>query len=128
MRNTKVWLRLLGLVRTVLEGVVFDEDTDAMVVSVRPRKGARQRCGRCGRRAAWYDRGEGRRRWRSLDLGELRCYLEADASRVSTSIHLAFRTRPRRNDWLLLRQPQAQELVQAQYDMAAAARTRHGTV
>jgi hypothetical protein len=48
VRNTKAWLHLLGLVRTVLEGVVFDEDTDAMVVSVRPRKGARQRCGRCG--------------------------------------------------------------------------------
>jgi transposase len=87
VRNTKVWLRLLGLVRTVLEGVVFDEDTDAMVVSVRPRKGARQRCGRCGRRAAWYDRGEGRRRWRSLDLGELRCFLEADAPRVSCPEH-----------------------------------------
>jgi transposase len=87
VRNTKVWLRLLGLVRTVLEGVVFDEDSDAMVVSVRPRKGARQRCGRCGRRAAWYDRGEGRRRWRSLDLGELRCFLEADAPRVSCPEH-----------------------------------------
>jgi len=83
VRNTKVWLRLLGLVRTVLEAVVFDEDTDAVVVSVRPRKGARQRCGRCGRRAAWYDRGEEGGRWRSLDLGELRCFLEADAPRVS---------------------------------------------
>jgi transposase len=75
------------LVRTVLEAVVFDEDADAMVVSVRPRKGARQRCGRCGRRAAWYDRGEGRRRWRCLDLGELRCFLEADAPRVSCPEH-----------------------------------------
>lgn len=29
MRNTKVWLRRLGLVRTVLEAVVFDEDSCA---------------------------------------------------------------------------------------------------
>src|SRR4051812_40725814 len=51
--------------------------------SVRPRKGARRRCGRCGRRAPWYDRGGGRRRWRGLDLGTMRGWLEADAPRVS---------------------------------------------
>ena len=32
---------MLGLARTVIEGVVFDEDAAAIVVSVRPRKGAR---------------------------------------------------------------------------------------
>jgi transposase len=78
---------VLGLVRTVVEGVVFDEDAEAVVVSVRPRKRSRQRCGRCGVRAAWYDRGEGRRRWRALDVGELRCWLEADAPRVACPEH-----------------------------------------
>ncbi len=87
MRNTSVWQRLLGLERTVIEGVDLDEAADVLVVSVRPRKGARQRCGRCGRRAALYDRGEGRRRWRTLDVGQLRCFLEAEASRVDCSVH-----------------------------------------
>ncbi len=87
MRNTSVWQRLLGLARTVVEGVDFDEDAGAVVVSVRPRKRARQRCGRCGTRAGWYDRGEGRRRWRALDVGEVVCHLEADAPRVNCPEH-----------------------------------------
>ena len=87
MRNGSVWQRVLGLVRTVVEAVVFDEDLEAVVVSVRPRKRSRQRCGRCGRRAPWYDRGEGRRRWRALDVGVLRCFLEADAPRVACPTH-----------------------------------------
>jgi transposase len=87
VRNASVWQRVLGLARTVVEGVVFDEDFDAVVVSVRARKRSRQRCGRCGIRASWYDRGEGRRRWRALDVGELRCFLEADAPRVACPTH-----------------------------------------
>jgi transposase len=87
VRDTSVWLRALGLARTVVEGVRFDEDSGAVVVSVRPRKAARQRCGRCGRRAPRYDRGEGRRRWRALDVGELRCLVEAEAPRVACPEH-----------------------------------------
>ena len=70
-----VWQRILGLARTVIEMVVFDDDADAIVVSVRPRKGARRRCGRCGRRAPWFDRGEGRCRWRGLDAGTMQIWL-----------------------------------------------------
>lgn len=91
MQNSRVWQRALGLVRTVIEGVEHDEGRDEVVVSVRPRKGAQRRCGRCGRRAAWFDRGEtrsgGRRRWRALDLGTVRVVLEADAPRVNCRIH-----------------------------------------
>jgi len=83
-----VWRRLLGVCdRTVIEGVEFDEDADAVVASVRPRRAKKQRCGRCGRRAPGYDQGEGRRRWRALDLGEVRSYVEADASRVNCPEH-----------------------------------------
>jgi transposase len=83
----KVWRRLLGVdTGTVIERVEFDEDGGAVVASVRPRRG-RLSCGRCGRPSARYDRGEGRRRWRTLDLGELRCYVEADAPRVVCDIH-----------------------------------------
>ena len=87
MRNTRLWQRVLGLVGTVVEKVAFDEDADAIVVSVRPRQGGRRRCGRCGRRAGWYDRGEGRRRWRALDLGTVRVLLDADAPRVRCPTH-----------------------------------------
>ena len=50
MRLAKVWQRLLGVERTVVEQVVFDEDDGVIVASVRPRKGATRRCGICGRR------------------------------------------------------------------------------
>jgi transposase len=87
VRDAKVWHRALGLAQTVIEAVTFDEDADAVVAAVRPRKGARGRCGRCGQRASWYDRGEGRRRWRGLDLGATRVLLEADAPRVNCTVH-----------------------------------------
>ena len=36
-------------------------------------RGVRRGAGFCGRRTSGYDRGAGRRRWRSLDLGAVRC-------------------------------------------------------
>src|SRR4029077_409412 len=41
----------------------------------------------CGRRCGRYDRGEGRRRWRGLDAGTVRVFIEADAPRVSCPEH-----------------------------------------
>jgi transposase len=87
VRNAKLWQRLLGVERTVVEGVDFDEDTGVVVACVRPRKGALRRCGICQRRGTWEDGGEGRRRWRALDLGSVPVYLEADAPRVRCAEH-----------------------------------------
>jgi transposase len=87
VRSASLWKRLLGVERTVIEGIEFAQDEELVVACVRPRKGARQRCGRCGRKAPWYDRGEGRRRWRALDLGTVRVELEADAPRVDCPRH-----------------------------------------
>jgi transposase len=87
VRNARVWRRLLGVDRTVVEKVELDPETDAVVAHVRPRNGARGRCGRCGRRAGWYDRGDGRRRWRALDAGPVQMWVEADAPRVDCPTH-----------------------------------------
>ena len=92
MRNVRLWRGLLGVdKRTVIEDIEFDEDdadSAALVVArVRPRSGVSCRRGRCGRRASWYDRGEGRRRWRSLDWGTVQVVLEADAPRVNCAAH-----------------------------------------
>jgi len=83
----KLWEKLLGVERTVVEKVSFDEEEGVIVAAVRPRKGATRRCGICSRRCAWEDRGEGRRRWRTLDLGSIAAYLEADAPRVRCVEH-----------------------------------------
>jgi transposase len=77
---------MLGVDRaTVIVKVSFEEegDEDIVVVQVRQRRSKKPLCGKCGKLASGYDRGEGTRRWRAHDLGLVRCYLEADAPRVS---------------------------------------------
>lgn len=86
MRKERVWARLLGLERAVVEGVEIDEEGQ-VVVAVRPHHRERDRCGLCGRRAPGFDLGEGRRRWRALDLGTAIAYLEAEAPRVRCPEH-----------------------------------------
>ena len=86
MRTARLWRRLLGVEQIVIESIGFDEDVEGVVVRVRPRKRARGRCGRC-RRSPGYDRGEARRRWRGLDLGTVKVFLEADAPRVACPEH-----------------------------------------
>jgi transposase len=87
VRLASVWQALLGVQRTVVEEIEFDAEAGGLVAHVRPRGGARQRCGRCGRRCPWYDRGEGRRWWRALDVGPVQMWLEADAPRVDCPQH-----------------------------------------
>ena len=87
MRSARLWKRLLGVEHTVIEQVLYDPDADAVVAVVRPTRSRRQRCPTCQRRCPGYDQGEGRRRWRALDLGVTRAFLEADAPRVACSQH-----------------------------------------
>jgi transposase len=78
---------LLGVEKTVVERVEFDEDEGVVVASVRPARGQRRRCGICLVRSPGYDRGAGRRRWRALDLGTVRAFVEGDAPRVCCATH-----------------------------------------
>jgi transposase len=78
-------VRLLGLERAVVEEVRVDEE--GLVVRVRPRRRDLSRCGVCGRRSPGYDRGEGPRRWRALDLGTTKAFVEAAAQRVECAQH-----------------------------------------
>jgi transposase len=87
VRNATLWRGLLGVEKAVVEDVEFDQDVQVLVVHVRPTHRASGRCGRCGRRAAAYDRGQGRRQWRGLDLGTVPVWLEADAPRVNCRRH-----------------------------------------
>ncbi len=76
---------LLGIERAVVEDVRVE--LEAVVVSVRPKSREKYRCGVCARRCPREDCGEGRRRWRALDLGTTFAYLEADAPRVYCKHH-----------------------------------------
>ena len=87
MQLLSIWASLLGVEKTVIEGIDFDPLIQSIVVAVRPYKRMGHRCGLCNRRAPLYDRGAGRRRWRALDLGTITAYLEAEAPRVLCPIH-----------------------------------------
>jgi transposase len=85
VRGIRVWARLLGLARVVVEDVFLDRE--AVVVCVRPRARERGRCPICRRCCPGYDWGDGRRRWRALDLGTTFAYVEAEAPRVECKRH-----------------------------------------
>jgi transposase len=91
VRGIRVWARLLGVQGTIVEDVSVEEDEDGelagLVVAVRLRRGDQGRCGKCRKRSPRYDRGEGRRRWRHLDLGVVRSFIEAEAPRVRCPEH-----------------------------------------
>lgn len=88
-----LWKRLLRVGdRVVIEGVTEEARDDGgpvVVVSVRLRRRRSRRgfCGRCGRLSPGHDGGAGRRRWRSLDQGTTRTYIEAAAPRVACKVH-----------------------------------------
>ncbi|MCI0689724.1 MAG: ISL3 family transposase [Sporichthyaceae bacterium] len=71
----------------MVDGVEFVEDDGVLVAHVRPAGVERSRCGLCRRRCPGYDRGGGRRRWRALDVGSVRAFLEAEAPRVCCPAH-----------------------------------------
>ena len=87
MRDVSLWRGLLGVEKTVIERVEFDEETQVLVAHVRAVSRQRGRCGLCRRRCPGYDTGPGRRRWRSLDLGTTVAMLEADTPRVACPAH-----------------------------------------
>jgi transposase len=86
VRGTRVWARLLGLQRAVIEDVWIGDEGE-VVVTARPNWRERDRCGICRRRSPGFDLGEGRRRWRALDLGRTLAFVEADAPRVTCRRH-----------------------------------------
>jgi transposase len=87
VRSGRLWARLVGVEGAVIQHVWFDDQAGAVVVAARPRKHLQGRCGVCARRCPGFDRGEGRRRWRALDLGTLKAFIEADAPRVRCGEH-----------------------------------------
>jgi len=87
VRNARLWRTLLGVEKTVVEAIDFDDEAGVLVASVRPTGSMRNRCGICRRRCPRYDQGHGRRRWRSLDAGTIQVLVEADAPRVRCRDH-----------------------------------------
>jgi transposase len=89
VRGKRVFVGLVGVEKATVEDVWFEPAGAGVqvVVAVRAWKRHRSRCGACGRRCPGYDPGRGRRRWRTLDLGTIVAFVEADAPRVRCHEH-----------------------------------------
>ena len=64
-----------------------DREETVLIATVRRYTRDAGRCSRCGKRCPGYDTGNGIRRWRTLDLGTVKTYLQAPAPRVQCPDH-----------------------------------------
>ena len=87
MQNSSIWAPLLGVEKTTVSHVETCQETGVLLARVRAHKSMRNRCGICSRRSPRYDRGDGPRRWRTLDHGTTETYLVAEAPRVRCPEH-----------------------------------------
>lgn len=96
MRKSRIFAEALGDENMVVEDVAIETETsrgsnpvisEVLVLSVRPKASQVGRCSRCRRRCAGYDGGDGTRRWRTLDAGTTKAYLQASAPRVDCAEH-----------------------------------------
>jgi transposase len=81
---------VLGVEHTVIESVELETSErgeEVLVARVRPKAGVARRCSRCQRRCPGYDTSAKPRRWRGLDLGSTRVFVQASAHRVSCPEH-----------------------------------------
>jgi transposase len=81
--------KLLGVNDIVIGNVKLEKvnGEEILIISARPPKYKQHRCGLCGKKAKGYDSENKLRRWRALDLGTLRVYIEAPAPRVCCKNH-----------------------------------------
>jgi transposase len=91
MRKARVFGQLLGVQGMVIQDVTVQVDPgggdEVLVVSVRPDVRSAGRCATCRRPCPGYDCGVGTRRWRTVDTGTTRTFLQAAAPRVRCPEH-----------------------------------------
>ena len=81
---------IAGVNRMVVENVEIEDSKTkpTVIIKIRPTKQDSNRCPICGGKCSGYDQGNGRRRWRALDIGSsTKVYLESDAPRVWCKEH-----------------------------------------
>jgi transposase len=89
MHTKSLIKRLLRINKIAIEDVNFENvrDEDVLVVKARPMSRDTNRCPKCGKRCKGYDSSSKMRRWRSLDFGSNRVYIEAFAPRIECPLH-----------------------------------------
>jgi len=74
--------------KIVIENVYFEGEEEAVFIAkIRPEKRELHRCPICGRQGKLHDRSDRIKRWRSLDWGSTRVYIEANSPRIRCAEH-----------------------------------------
>lgn len=81
--------RLLRIDKIVIENAWFEEvsEEEIFVIKARPPSRQQKRCPICGKPCSGYDSATKTKRWRSLDFGGQRVYIEAFSPRVKCAKH-----------------------------------------
>jgi transposase len=90
MHANSVIKKLLRIEKIAIEDMYFEmrnEEEEDFIVKVRPLKRETGRCPKCGKLCHGYDSSNKIRRWRSLDFGCQRVYIEAASPRVKCAEH-----------------------------------------
>jgi transposase len=89
MHTKSLLKRLLKIEKMAIENVYFEavNEEEVLVVVARPLVRDAGRCPKCGKKSQGYDSSRKVRRWRSLDLGTVKVYIEAFAPRVECPEH-----------------------------------------
>ncbi|MFY2860301.1 ISL3 family transposase [Mycobacterium sp. THU-M104] len=96
MRNFRVFAAVLGGQDMVVDDVMIETEpsrgkapvtSEVLAFEARPKANQASRCSRCQKRCPGYDGGGVIGRWRSLDLGTMKAYLQAAAPRVACPEH-----------------------------------------
>lgn len=96
MRISRVFGAGLGGQNMVIEDVVIETETsrgkraqtsEVLVLLVRPKASQAGRCSHCKKRCPGYDGRDRTRRWRTLDVGTTKAYLQSGVARVQCREH-----------------------------------------
>ena len=100
LRKSRIFAAGLGDQNMVIEDVSIEVETsrgkepvtsEVLVFSVRPKASRASRCPQCQKRCPGYDAGgrygDSTRRWRTLDVGTTKAYLQAGTPRVQCPEH-----------------------------------------
>ena len=81
--------KLLGIEHLIVLGSGFEDHADGrvLVVNVRAYWDRQSRCPKCDKRCPGYDQGARLRKWRHIDLGGWKCYLQGAVRRIECDVH-----------------------------------------
>ena len=86
MPNKTLIKQLLRVKNIVIDSYKYCAEDDRFTISVHPTKGQQCLCPVCQKKCSYYDSLE-TRKWRSLDMGYTKVFLEAPVHRIECPVH-----------------------------------------